>query len=182
MKDVVSNQERTVMVVGSYGDSSSLLSAARTVRTETTGYMEAYSPFPVHGICDVLEFKDEKLSWITLAGGLAGAGAGVLLQVWVSAIAYPLNVGGRPLISTPAFVPVAFETTILFAAFGAALGMFALNGLPRPNHPIKEHTLFERVSQDLFLLSVQVKASETQIITDLLRSAGAETVEVIDEA
>ena len=76
------------------------------------------------------------MPWLVLGGGITGLLTGLGLQVWVSAIAYPMNIGGRPYLSWPMFVPVTFELTILFAAFAAVFGMFILNGLPMPYHPV----------------------------------------------
>jgi hypothetical protein len=90
-----------------------------------------------------------------LAGGILGGCAGLALQIWVNVYAYPINVGGRPLISWPSFVPVTFEMTILTAALFGVLGMLALNGLPRPHHPLFAVPQFAQATQSRFFLCVQ---------------------------
>lgn len=129
-------------------------------RVREIGYrqLDAYSPFPIEEVAhEVADHKKSKVSLIVLIFGLLGAAAGFGLQVFVSAIDYPLNVGGRPLISWPAFIPVTFETTILFAAFSAAIGMMLLNGLPQPYHPVFNVKAFDRASQDAFFLVVEAE-------------------------
>ena len=90
-----------------------------------------------------------------LAGGITGALAGYGLEYWTQVIAYPMNIGGRPYHSWVSFIPPAFETTILFAAFAAVFGMLALNGLPQPYHPVFNAPRFERASQDTFFLAIE---------------------------
>ena len=93
---------------------------------------------------------------LVLGGGIAGMFTGLALQAWVSAYAYPLNIGGRPYLSWPMFVPVTFELTILFASFAAVFGMFILNGLPMPYHPVFNVARFaEHASQDRFFLAIE---------------------------
>ena len=96
-----------------------------------------------------------KVAPIILAGGLAGLMGGWGLEYWTQVIAYPLNIGGRPFNAWVSFIPPAFETTILFASFSAVIGMLALNGFPRPYHPVFNAPRFERASQDKFFLVIE---------------------------
>jgi hypothetical protein len=131
-----------------------LLAAAR--RTKAAGYqvVEAYTPLPMEAVSHALGHRAGLLPLVVLGGGALGAVVGFGMQYWISAQAYPLNIGGRPLNSWPAFLVVTFEMTILFAALAAVLGMFALNGLPRPYHPVFHVPMFETASQDRFFLMI----------------------------
>ncbi|MGH7753384.1 MAG: DUF3341 domain-containing protein, partial [Gemmatimonadales bacterium] len=113
-----------------------LIEAARRARQAGYRRIDAYTPFPIEGLDEAIGFKKSRLPLVVLAGGLAGAAGGFLLQYYASVIDYPLNVGGRPLNSWPSFMVVTFELTILGAALSAVFGMLALNGLPMPYHPV----------------------------------------------
>jgi hypothetical protein len=130
---------------------------AATKAAYEAGYrrLDAYSPYPVEELTEVLPQSNIRLPLIVLAGGVIGAIAGYGLQYYAMVIDYPLNVGGRPLHSWPNFIPVAFETTILFAAFAAVLGMFALNGMPQPYHPVFNVPSFELASRSHFFLAIE---------------------------
>lgn len=134
-----------------------LLRAAECARDAGYRRLEAYSPLPVHGLAEAVGFPKTALAPLVFAGGLLGGAGGFALQVWMNAIDYPLNVGGRPLNSWPAFVIVSFELAILAAALTAVLGMFALNGLPKPYHPVFNVPAFARASRDRFFLAVEAK-------------------------
>jgi len=139
-----------------FTDPTSLVAAAR--RTYDEGYREfdSYSPFPIHELFDAMHCKDRRVALFVLLGGIAGGLTGLGLQVWVSAVAYPLNVGGRPYLSWPMFIPVTFELTILFAALTAVFGMFILNGLPMPYHPVFNVPTFARgASEEGFFLAIE---------------------------
>ena len=171
-------------VMAEFDDTTALVEAAR--RTYGEGYrrFEAYSPFPIHDLFEVMHIRDKRMALIVLLGGLAGLFTGLGLQIWVSAIAYPLNIGGRPYLSWPMFIPVTFELTILFAAFAAVLGMFGLNGLPMPYHPVFNVERFARhASQDRFFLAIEAtdpKFDRTGTRA-FLQSVGAKEVSDVDE-
>jgi len=132
-----------------------LLAAANSAREAGYQKMSAYSPYPVEGLDEALGPKREYLPLIVLLGGIIGGLTGYLLQYYTAVIEYPLNIGGRPLHSWPAFIPVTFECTILGAALSAVFGMLALNGLPQPYHPLFHLPRFARVSRDLFFLCIE---------------------------
>ncbi len=132
-----------------------LVEAAEQVRHAGYRRIDAYSPFPIEELADAIGFRDRRLPLFVLIGGLCGTLAGLGLEYWVSAMAYPLNIGGRPYASWPSFIPVAFETTILFAALTAVFAMLALNGLPMPYHPVFNAPRFSAASRDRFFLVVE---------------------------
>ena len=109
-----------------------------TEQARAAGYrrMECYTPYPVEEAATALDVHHTRVPLLTLMGGLMGLITAFLMQTWMSAISYPINVAGRPLFSWPAFIIPAYEWTILFAGLSAAFGMFALNGLPQPYHPL----------------------------------------------
>lgn len=130
---------------------------AATQHTHDAGYqrIDAYSPFPIDGLGEALGFTRSSISWIVLVGGIVGGVAGFGLQYFVSVIANPINVGGKPLFSWPAFMPVTFETTILGAAVAGVIGLLLLNRLPMPYHPVFNVDSFMRASQDGFFLCIE---------------------------
>lgn len=133
----------------------SLLEAAK--RAYQRGYrrMDAYTPFPVDGLAEAIGYRRRVLPWMVLGGAMTGGLGGYFLQYYLTVIHYPLNVGGRPLHSWPAFIPVTFELTVLGGALAAVLGMLALNGLPRPHHPLFGVPAFERASRTGFFLCIE---------------------------
>lgn len=132
-----------------------LVAAAERARKEGYHKMDAYAPFPVEGLADALGFRRTRVPLIALIGGLTGCIGGYYMQYWIAKIDYPLNVGGRPLNSWPAFIPVTFELTVLGAALFAVLGMLALNGLPMPHHPVFNAPRFALATRDRFFLCIE---------------------------
>jgi hypothetical protein len=144
-------------LMAEFDDPTSLVAA--TQRAHDAGYrsMDAYSPFPIEELHQALGSPHTRLPLVVLIGGLCGCIGGYALEYWSSVIAYPLNIGGKPLHSWPAFIPVAFETTILVAALACVLGMLALNGLPMPYHPVFNVPRFALASRNRFFLCIESK-------------------------
>ena len=132
---------------------------AAAERTREAGYtrLDAFSPYPIEAVNDALDLPRTRLPWIVFFGGLTGTIAGYGLEYWSSVIAYPLNIGGRPLHSMPSFIIPAYETTILCAAFAAVIGMIMLNGLPRPYHPVFNVPQFAAATSDRFFLLIEAR-------------------------
>jgi hypothetical protein len=138
-------------VLAEYGSGETLLAAIERAKADGFTRMEAYTPLPMHEVSHALGHENDLPKYV-LAGGVVGALTGFGMQYFASVIHYPINVGGKPLNSWPSFIPVTFELTILFAALTAVLGMLALNGLPRPHHPVFSVPGFELASRDRFFL------------------------------
>ena len=142
-------------LMADFDDSDDLLAAARQAYAEGYRKMDAYTPFPVEGLAEAIGFRRNRVALIVLIGGIAGCLSGFLLQYYVAVINYPINVGGRPLNSWPAFIPITFEFTVLFGALFAVFGMLALNGLPMPYHPVFNVPGFELASRNRFFLCIE---------------------------
>ena len=144
-------------VTAEFSSVDTLLSACNQVREAGYTKTDAFTPFAVHGIEKALGVKPTKLPFIVLVGGLTGTTIALLMQIWMNGINYPYIISGKPFISLPAFMPVAFELTILLSAFGAFFGMWALNGLPRFSNPMFTNPRFDRVTDDTFFLFIDAK-------------------------
>jgi len=153
-------------------------------RAHAAGYrrMDAYSPFPIEGLAEVIGFKRTQLPLIVLIGGILGGIGGFYLQYWTSVIDYPLIVGGKPYNSWPAFIPVTFETTILGAALAAVLGMLGLNGLPMPYHPVFNVERFALASRDRFFLCIEAADPKFDIdnTVEFLRSLNPSSIHEVE--
>ena len=141
-------------ILAEFDSPTDLVGAAR--RTYDAGYkkIDAYSPFPIEDLADAIGFHRNGVPLVVLIGGLLGCVGGYVLQYWIAAINYPINIGGRPYNSWPAFIVVTFEMTILFAGLAALFGMLALNGLPMPHHPVFNVPRFVFATKDRFFLII----------------------------
>jgi hypothetical protein len=142
-------------MMAEFPDQESLLHACENARDAGYRKMDAYTPVPIHGLTDALGWDDNSVQRIVFCSALAGLAAGFGLMYYITMIAYPMNVGGRPWFSWPAYVPPTFETTILLSAFGAVFGMIIMNGLPSPYHPVFNNPRFIMASSDRFFLCIE---------------------------
>jgi len=142
---------------------AALLKATRSAYGQGYRRMDAYSPFPVHGLDKALGLKKDRVAMVCLIGGILGGGGAYLLQWWINTSAYPLNIGGRPLHSWPAFIIVTFEMTVLFAGIFAFVGMLAMNKLPMPYHPVFNVDRFAAASRDRFYLCIEANDPQFQL-------------------
>jgi len=142
-------------LLAEFDDPGSLVAAAHHAYQHGYRTMDAYSPFPIEELHEALGASHTRLPLVVLIGGLVGGLGGYALQYWAAAVTYPLNIGGKPLNSWPAFIPITFECTILGAALSAVLGMLALNGLPQPFHPVFNVPRFALASRDRFFLCIE---------------------------
>ncbi len=132
-----------------------VLKATRRARREGYRVMDAYTPYPVRGLSAALDAPRTQVPFVVLAGGVVGAISGFFMESWTMGADYPFNIGGRPLLSWPVFIPIAFEVTILIASLSALFGMLFLNGLPRPHHPVFNVARFTEASQTGFFLCIE---------------------------
>jgi hypothetical protein len=144
-------------LMAEFDEPTRLVAAAAHARREGYRCMDAYSPFPIEELNEALGMHHSRLPLIVLIGGLCGCIGGYALQYWVSAMAYPINVGGKGYHSWPAFIPITFECTILVAALSAVFGMLALNRLPMPYHPVFNVPRFALASRNRFFLCIEAK-------------------------
>ena len=144
-------------LMAEFDSAQAVVNAARRVVAEGYAKVEAYTPVPVEELNDIIHKKRTKLSALVLIGGLTGMATGFGLQYWASVLEYPLNIGGRPFASWPAFVIPSYELTILFASLTAAGAMIALNGLPQPYHPVFNTPRFSLATSDKFFLVIETE-------------------------
>jgi hypothetical protein len=168
-------------LLAEFVDEEQLLVAARQAREQGYRRLEAYTPFPVAGMAEIVGVRGRRLPLIVLGGGIVGGVGALFMQWYSSTISYPFNVGGRPYASWPTFIPIAFELTILVAGVSAVLGMLALNGLPQPYHPVFNVPQFEQASRDRFFLCIEADDPQFDLAAtrQFLERVGAQSVSVV---
>jgi hypothetical protein len=174
------------LLLAEFHSTGEVLHAAEKVRDAGYERWDAHTPFPVHGMDRAMGLRDSRLGWIVIVFALTGLTGAFAMMHWMNGVDYPIVVGDKPPGAPqglPSMVPILFELTILLSAFGAVLGMFHLNRLPRHNHPVFESDRFRFASDDRFFISIE--ASDPKFDADktrsLLEDAHAAHVEVIEE-
>jgi mono/diheme cytochrome c family protein len=174
-------QPRLAGMLAEFYSPEELRAAARLVRDEGYRQWDAYSPFPVHGLERAMGIRPTILPWLVFLGGVAGGVAGLGMQIYTNSIDYPYITSGKPLLSIPAFIPITFETIVLFAAITAFLAALLLSGLPRFWHPAFSSRRFQRVTTDGFFIGIESRDPHFSETTtrDFLQSLGAKSVEAM---
>jgi hypothetical protein len=167
-------------LLAEFDNATALTRAAEAAHKAGYRRMDAYSPLPIHELPEALGHPTSRLPLVIFLGGLLGCLGGYYLQYWSAVDAYPLNVGGRPLNSWPAFIPVTFEMTVLVAALTAVLAMLARNGLPRPHHPLFAIERFSLASQDRFFLCIESRDPKFDAAATRQFLAGQNPREVVE--
>jgi hypothetical protein len=143
-------------ILARFPDPESLVIAAEKVTEAGYRQIDAYTPFPVEDLSEAMQLKPSKLPYAVLAGGIIGGVSGFLMQYYATVIDLPLNIGGRPLFSWPAYIPITFELTVLMAALGGVLGLFVVTRFPQPYHPVFNVEDFQQHgSKDGFYLGIE---------------------------
>ena len=172
-------------LIAEFDDPDDLLEAAKTAFDQGYRDLDAYSPFPVHGLSEAIGFHKTILPVFTLVAGLAGAAGAFGMQYVASVLHYPYDIGGRPYFSWPAWIPITFEGMILVAAFTTGIAMMLMNGLPRPYHPVFNAKNFDRATSDRFFLCIesadkQYDAAVTRAFLEGLEPKALEVSEVME--
>jgi hypothetical protein len=169
-------------VMAEFDNPTDLVAAAR--ETYEAGYrrINGYSPFPIEELSEAIGFTKSSLPLIVLIGGILGGLGGFFMQYWMEVIDYPVNVGGKPPNSWPAFIPITFEMTVLCAAFAAVLGMLALNKLPQPYHPVFNAPNFALATRDRFFLVIEANDPKFkhEDVVQFMRQLGAKSVDDVE--
>ena len=179
-------QRAPTAILAEFENTHDILHAAEKVRDAGYVRWDTHTPFPVHGMDRAMGLKDSRLGWIVILFALTGLSGAFVMMHWMNGIDYPTVVGDKPPGAPgtlPSMVPIMFELTILLSAFGAVLGMFGLNRLPRHHHPVFASDRFRLASDDRFFLSIEADDPKFDVekTRSLLQGAHAHNVEVIEE-
>ncbi|HVT89223.1 MAG TPA: DUF3341 domain-containing protein [Tepidisphaeraceae bacterium] len=170
-------------LIAEFSDVDSVLLAAVRVREEGYSRWDVHTPFPVHGMDHAMGIRSTLLPWLVLIAGCCGLSLGLWLQWYANVFDYPFYISGKPLVSLPAWIPVCFELTILFAALTAVFGMLGLNQLPRLYNPLFTSNRFRRVTDDRFFVVIDASDPlfDQQKTEEMLLGLGASAVEWVQE-
>lgn len=148
-------KENLYGLLAEFNTPTELVAAAHEARKAGYTKTDGFSPFPIHEMDEALGIKRSILSFLIFGGGLLGLLGGLIMQAYLLAVEYPINVGGRPSLSWPSFIPITFECTVLLASATAVFGMLFLNGLPQPYHPVFNVPRFALASREKFFLVIE---------------------------
>jgi cytochrome c553 len=171
-------------VLGLFDSAQQLMDAIPVVKPKVKARLDAYTPYPIHGMEEALGLRKSPVGGMVFVMGLIGAIATMAFELWTEGMDYPMVTAGKPAFSWQAFVPIMFEVTVLFACFTSGLGMlFLLNRLPFFRHPMLHSKSMPLITRDKFALAVEAdgQALDVDAITALLRAAGARTIEVLEQ-
>lgn len=149
-------EEKVYGLAAEFESDSQLMYAAEEAYARGYRQMDGYAPFPIAGLAEALGKKNH-IPLLVLCAGILGGCSAYFMEWFASVISYPINVGGRPLHSWPAFIPITFELTVLGAALTAFFFSLGVSGLPQPYHPMFNLPEFERASQDRFFLCIEAE-------------------------
>ncbi len=172
----------TKVILAEFDGPSALLDAARRVRDGGFTHFDCHSPYPIHGMNSAMGVKRSYLGFIVGASAAVALAGAYYMQVWMSAVDYPIIISGKPFNSFQAFTPVVFALTVLISAFAAFLGSIILNRLPRLNHPLFSSKNFDRVTDDGFFISIESSDPKFDAgrTAEFLKSIGGRQVEVLE--
>jgi len=175
--------KRVYGVLAEFTSAAGIYHACEKIRDAKFTSWDAHTPFPVHGLEHAMGLSRSRLPYFVFAMGITGAAGAMLLQYWVSVIEYPLVIAAKPYFSWQAFIPITFESMVLFSAGSTVLGMLFLNRLPRWHNPLLMSERFKRASDDRFFISIDAKDPkfDQESTTEMLRNLGASHVEVVEE-
>lgn len=175
--------KRVYAILAEFETASAIYHACEKVRDAKFSSWDAHTPFPVHGLEKAMGLSRSRLPYFVFAMGITGATGAMILQYWVSVIEYPLVIAAKPYFSWQAFIPITFESMVLFSAGSAVLGMLFLNRLPRWHNPLLTSKRFARATDDRFFISIDAKDPkfDRDGTTEFLRSLGATHVELVEE-
>ena len=166
-------------VLGLWSDDHKCVEAAHKVRKAGYKKFDAITPFPVHGMEEAVGIDRSFIPYVTFIFGVTGCSLGVLFEWWTSAVSWALNIGGKPFFSLPAFIPVAFECTILFGALSTVATLFIVTGIPNRRRVTVPPELTD-CKFALFIPENDVGFSREKA-EKILRENGAEDVRILAE-
>jgi hypothetical protein len=175
-------EKKELGILAEYDSPGGIFHACEQVRDAGFRRFDSYTPFPVHGLDKAMGLGPSYLPWLVLFAGITGATLAMGFMIWTSAYDYPLNIGGKPTFSIPAFIPVTFEVTILFSGLTAVFGMFFLNRMPVYHHPLFDIAKFAKVTDDKFFLMIEArdKKYDRNKVIEFLNNTGAKTTTVVE--
>ncbi|MHC4941615.1 MAG: DUF3341 domain-containing protein [Planctomycetota bacterium] len=150
-------EKKLVGIAGLYDDADSLVAAARKVRDEGYKHWDCHTPYPVHGLDQAMGIKASPIPYITITAGFFGVIAALLMQGWMSAVDYPVRIGGKPMFSWPAFVPICFELFVLFAALATMGSILYFCKLVRWNSPLNDSGIMQEVTTHRFGVVIEAR-------------------------
>lgn len=178
----MAKQTKEIGVLAEYDSPQAIYHACEQIRDAGYRRFDSYTPFPVHGLDKAMGLGPSYLPWLVLLAGSTGACLAMFFMIWVSAYDYPLNIGGKPTWSIPAFIPITFEVTVLFSGLTAVFGMFGLNGLPKFNDPLFNIQRFAKATDDKFFIMIEARDTkyDQAQVREFLNKTGATSTTVVE--